>query len=351
VDVQAPRVRKKYVMACALALLSTSCGTLALSGGPEVSEGTIRQKSGSEYCLTNQCIYVTNSYGPPAIDIYPTNAHGKAKPIERIKGSATGLIGPSMVAVDANHNVYAANVNGYYQASITVYPAGEYGNLAPTQTISGPDTDMGIPNGIAVDSAGNIYVTNWFAGTPCVGSITVYAAGSNGDASPIAQIKGKKTRLCAPWGAALDTNGNIYVTSGRQYASAVYVYAAGSTGNVAPLAQISGTHTRLYDSTAVALDAVGNIYVTSNSDGTLVKFRAGAHGNANPLQAIDGMRTKLQFPYGIAVDSSDEIYTLDTTPRGRILAFASDANGDVPPVRVVRGTTRFGFNPSDIAIR
>jgi hypothetical protein len=341
-------VRKEFFTAGALALVSTSCGSPLSVSGPQVPDSTIRQKSTGAYCLTAQCIYVTDTSGP-AIDIYRTDEHGEAKPIARIKGPATGLVGPSVVAVDAHHNVYVANVNGYYQASITVYPAGEYGNVVPAQTITGPDTQMGIPNGIAVDAGGNIYVTNWFAS--CVGSVTEYASGSNGDSAPIAQIKGKKTRLCAPWGTALDANGNIYVTSGQQYSSAVYEYAAGSNGNVPPLAQISGRRTLLYDATAITLAALGDIYVTSNSNGTLVKYRAGAHGNAKPVQAIYGLRTKLQFPYGIAVDTTDKIYTLDTTPRGRILVFASDAKGDVPPIRVIRGTTRFGFRPSDLAIR
>jgi sugar lactone lactonase YvrE len=300
--------------------------------------------------LSQQCIYVTNAY-TGAVEIYRTDEHGVARPIERIKGLATGLASPEVVAVDGNHNVYVANVNGSYKASITVYPAGEYGDVAPTQTISGPDTQMGNPTGIAVDPAGNIYVTNWFPGSACVGTITVYAAGSNGDAAPIAQIAGRKTRLCDPWGTAIDSSGNIYVTGGQQYSSFVNVYAAGSNGNVSPMAEISGKRTLLYGPTAITLDTLGNMYVASSPNGTLVKFRAGAHGNAKPAQAIYGLLTKLQYPEGIALDSTGEIYTI-ATPQDRILVFAGTANGDVPPLRIIRANDRLNrHGDTDLVIR
>lgn len=311
----------------------------------------MRQSSNSEYCLTSPCIYVTSAYRPPSVDIYRTHQHGAAKPVESIKGPATGLSGPAAVAVDANHNVYVAGSNYQYESVVTVYPAGDYGNVAPTQTITGPDTQMGVATGIAVDSGGNIYVSNWFGGTPCVGSVTVYAAGANGDATPIAQIKGMKTGLCDPGGIATDSKRNIYVTSGQQYSSAVKIYAAGSNGNVRPMAEISGKRTLLYDPAGITLDALGNIYVSSDAAGTLTKYRAGAHDDAKPVQAIYGIRTKLQFANGIAVDPSDEIYA-NNTVRTDVVVFASDANGDVPPIRIIRRNRRSNLRrPTNIAVR
>lgn len=344
-SVQARFMRNTLFIAGALALVSTSC--VSSTSATAVPATAVRRDAASEYCLTAQCIYVTNGHGP-AIDIYSTDAHGESKPIARIKGPSTGLTGPEAVAVDANHNVYVADTNGSYKASIKVYPAGKYGNIAPTQTITGPATQLAVPNGIAVDSVGNMYVANFIAGTPCTGSITEYPAGSSGDAAPIAQIEGKKTRLCRPWGTALDASGNIYVTSGQQYSSAVYVYASGSNGNVPPIARISGSRTQLYDSTGIALNATGDIYVTSGD--SLLKFRTGAHGNAKPVQSINGLRTKLQFPYSTAVDARNEIYTVDGVPRA-VLAFASHANGDVRPIRVIRGNTRVLFHIFWLAIR
>jgi hypothetical protein len=340
-------------MVCALVPLLTSCSGSSLPGSHQEPESALRPNSGSAYCLTAQCIYVTNAYRPAAVDIYRTDEHGAARPIGHIEGPATELAGPSAVAVDADHNLYVAGADysSQYASAVNVYPAGQYGDVAPMQTITGPNTQMGIATGVAVDSARNIYVTNWFGGTPCVGSITVYAANANGDAPPIAQIKGAKTRLCDPGGIAIDPNGNLYVTSGQQYSSAVNIYAAGSSGNVRPMAEILGKRTLLYDPTGITLDALNNVYVSSDAEGTLTKYRAGSHGNVKPVQAIYGIRTKLQDAYGVAVDLNARIYA-NNTVRGNIVVFASDANGDVPPIRVIRRNNRSNLRrPTNIAIR
>ena len=58
------------------------------------------------------------------------------------------------------------------------------------------------PKGIALDTDGNIYVAN-FTGNN--GSISVFAPGSNGNASPIASIAGANTGLDGPDGVTLDS--------------------------------------------------------------------------------------------------------------------------------------------------
>jgi len=60
-------------------------------------------------------------------------------------------------------------------------------------TIAGANTGLSFPYGIAVDGAGNIYATN-----PIGNSITVYAAGANGNATPTVTIAGSNTGLNVP---------------------------------------------------------------------------------------------------------------------------------------------------------
>jgi 6-phosphogluconolactonase (cycloisomerase 2 family) len=174
-----------------------------------------------------------------AILIYAASAHGKATPIGTIAGSQTGLNGPFGVALDKSENIYIANKEN---SSVTVYVAGSTGNVAPTQTIAGTRTELDLPEQLALDSNSNIYVAN--ATSPSGnGSLTVYAAGANGDVAPTETIDGAKTELNLPGGIAVDSADNIYAAN--YTSSTITVYAAGSNGNVAPINTISGSETGL----------------------------------------------------------------------------------------------------------
>ena len=102
--------------------------------------------------------------------------------------------------------------------SVSVYAPGANGNIAPIAIISGPKTQRKLPQGIAVDSDGKIYVandgnledsvvdTNRFDDRPRgdpADAITVYAAGSIGNVAPIARINGPRTGLGHPMGIAV----------------------------------------------------------------------------------------------------------------------------------------------------
>ena len=100
--------------------------------------------------------------------------------------------------------------------SVTVYAAGANGNVAPVRTISGSATNLDDPEGIALDSDLNTYVVNAHNN-----SVTVFAAGANGDATPIQTISGSETGLNDPGGIALDSQRNIYVANyGQAHARA-----------------------------------------------------------------------------------------------------------------------------------
>jgi sugar lactone lactonase YvrE len=174
-----------------------------------------------------------------AIFIYAPGANGKVSPIGTIQGSQTGLDSPNGVALDTSGNIYVANIANN---SVTVYAAGSTGNVAPTQTISGARTELAGPHQLALDSSSNIYVAN-SAYDSGKGSLTVYAAGSNGNVAPTETITGAMTKLDEPVGIAVDSSDNIYAANSA--ASSITVYAAGSNGNVAPIDTITGAKTGL----------------------------------------------------------------------------------------------------------
>ena len=164
-------------------------------------------------------------------------------------------------------------------ASVFVYPAlgSSTGllNEAPTATISGSNTGLVSPEGIALDSSRNIYVADDSAASvfvyPALGSSTGLL-----NEAPTATISGSNTGLNTPYGIALDSSGNIYVAD--TLAASVFVYPplGSSTGllNEAPTATISGSNTGLSYPEGIALDSSSNIYVADNSANSVLVYPA-----------------------------------------------------------------------------
>jgi sugar lactone lactonase YvrE len=244
--------------------------------------------------------------------------------------------------------IYVANAS-YPTGSVTVYTKHADGNVAPVQTISGSNTGLVQPEGIVVDDAGKLYVSDFFGsggksddGPSQQGVVFVFAAKADGNVKPIATIH---DGLNYPDGVALDRTGNLYVANFQGcditvYAARTYklirtITSAGSIG----LCYVDG----------IALDGAGNTYVVdtnysghdvSSNPGFVLVFGPGANGRVLPIRVIAGPLTKLTAPYGIAVNSRGEIYVTNYAnrpPKPEILVFAAGATGNVKPVRTIRG--------------
>src|SRR5205809_8110329 len=125
------------------------------------------------YTTLFRSIYVANASTNDNITIYAPAASGNATPIDTIAGSNTGLNAGGALALDSAGNLYVAN---YYGSSITVYAPGASGNATPTTTIAGSNTGLSAPLGPPRDAAGNLYVVNSWSSSGST-SITVYTAG------------------------------------------------------------------------------------------------------------------------------------------------------------------------------
>src|SRR5437870_1165950 len=209
----------------------------------------------------------------------PTNGSGQATTLLTagttpgsavVAATSAGVSATAAVTVTglvAGKLLYVANQAGN---NILVFAAGASGNATPMATIAGGNTGLDFPYGVAHDGAGNIYATN--SGSSGVGSssITVYAAGANGDAAPIATIRGSNTGLNFPLGIALDGAGDIYVANFG--ASNILIFVAVASGNVMPIATITVASTGT--TTCVALDAAAHLYVTYFGCNNVLIFRS-----------------------------------------------------------------------------
>jgi 6-phosphogluconolactonase (cycloisomerase 2 family) len=229
--------------------------------------------------------------------------------------ATTGLTRPQELALDSKGKIYVADD---LAAEVFVYPAGSNGNDAAVATISGGNTGLNSPFGLTLDSSNNIYVADYGSelhGGNVPASVFVFASGSNGNVAPTTTISGSETGLINPFGIALDSSRNIYVAddgnSAASIAPSVIVFSAASHGDAAPLHVIAGTATGLNLPCGVALDSNDNIYVADFSAASVTVYAAGSDGDAAPLATISGGNTGLQGPCGIALDSSNNIYVSD----------------------------------------
>jgi sugar lactone lactonase YvrE len=271
-------------------------------------------------------IYVADN-GATSVFVYPALGSSTGLlnefPTATISGSNTGLNGPFGVALDSSRNIYVADCPlcvGSGNPSVYVYPAlgSSTGllNELPTATISGSNTGLDYPMGIALDSSRKIYVADNGAK-----SVLIYPAlGSNTgllNEAPGSLISTTMTTgLSAPQGIALDSSGKIYVADdggdANGYTASVFVYAAGSNANEAPVANISGSNTGLNSPEGITLDSTGNIYVADNSANSVFVYPALGSStgllNEFPTATISGSNTGLSNLWGIALDSSRNIY-------------------------------------------
>jgi streptogramin lyase len=269
-------------------------------------------------------------------------------------GSAARFYIPVGVAIDAAGNLYVAD--GVNQLIRKVTPGGVVTTLAGGSGAEegGTGSTAGIiqPEGIAVDGAGNVYVSNGFAEIIEKGAaVTLYTfttlAGNA--AAPVGSTDGtgSAARFNAPNGMIADGSGNIYVadygnnTVRKIMPGGQVTTVAGQAGTVGS-ADGMGSNARFNSPSWVAMDGAGNLYVTDFGNDTIRKITPGGMvstlaGTAGVSGRSDGTGNSAQFdgPSGIAVDSAGNVYVGDfynntirkITPGGAVTTLAGTPVG------------------------
>ena len=240
-------------------------------------------------------IYVSDN--TPSIRVFAPTASGNVAPTRVIAGPATTLSTPIGMGFDAAGNLYVADFSGGGGVgSIALFAAGANGNIAPIATISGASTGLNGAEGLALDGSGRIWVVNQNAP-----NVEAFAPGSNGNVAPAITIAGVNTGMTLatrPGYLALDSAGNIYVSIFA--ANTINVFAASASGNVAPIRSISGASTSLTFPLGVLVDPAGKLYVANNQGPFITEYAAGANGNVAPVVTISGAATGFDFPIGLS---------------------------------------------------
>jgi sugar lactone lactonase YvrE len=275
----------------------------------------------------------------------PQHNHPNGAGVTRTKwfrGSVDGpalsaqFAGPMAVAVDGMGNLFVADTGNHtirrvaISGEVTTFAglAGQAGSADGT----GSAARFSSPNGVTVDSAGNVYVADSGNGTVrkiTPGGVVSTLAGVAGDLRS-ADGTGNAARFVAPLGLVMDRSGRLLVGDGGFFdkrdrgGSVRRVTTDGAVTTIAGLPGAVGSTdgkgeaARFQAPADVAIDAAGNVFVADElnhairkitPDGTTTTF-AGAAGVSGTADGA-GSVARFNRPTGVAFDGNGVLYVAD----------------------------------------
>ena len=225
---------------------------------------------------------------------------------------------PHGVAVDASGNVFVADENNNRIRKIT--PVGMVSTLAGSGVSGfadaiGTAAQFNSPKALTIDASGNVYVADY--GNNRIRKITAagYVSTFAGDGTErCLDGIGTSAQLFTPDGVAVDSYGNLFAT---------LFYCGGlrkiNTGGV--VSRISTDPQGLYNTfhTGVAVDALNSVYISIDNNGhQSMIFKMAASGQGAIFAGTskgyqDGMGTeaKFEYPAGLSFDAAGNLFVAD----------------------------------------
>lgn len=247
-------------------------------------------------------------------------------------GAAARFNGPNGIGMDSSGNLYIADTSNAIVRKVTTGAA--VTTFAGAAEVKGNTNGIGSaasfqgPMGVVVDSSGNVYVSDnqshVIRKITSSGSVSIFAGAADSSGTTNSTNTPTNARFNQPEGLAMDSSGNIYVAD---KGNAVIRMINPSTGAVTTFAGTMGvqsyyngslTSSNFNQPTAVAVDSSGNVYVADTGNqvirkisGSLVSTIAGIPSNSGYADG-SGATAKFSSPQGLTVDTSGNLYVADT---------------------------------------
>ena len=252
---------------------------------------------------------------------------------------------PSGIGLDTAGNLFFADTDNNRIRKVTVSTgiittvAGNDKGDYTGDNVAATSTSLKFPLDVAIDTNGNIFIVDTGNArirkvTASTGIMTTIA----GSGIPSDKIIGPTTAatdfpIYSPYGVALDTSGNIYITGGptdpcvfKITASTGYISIVAGTGPSLGGEKgynydgILATTAKLSNPLKVAFDSLGNMYISDNDNERIRKVTVGtgmittvAGTGSIGREPYDGenanaLSASIHSPTGVAVDAAGNFY-------------------------------------------
>jgi sugar lactone lactonase YvrE len=249
---------------------------------------------------------------------------------------SAGLVSPNGIALDGSGNLYIADafnnrirkVTASTGIITTVAGNGTAGHTGDTGAAT--SAELNVPEGIAVDSSGNIYIADTYNNcirkvTAATGIITTVAGHTTGglcDASARAFSgdggQATSAKLNLPHSVSLDKVGNIYIADSWNarvrkvtVATGIITTIAGNGGNACTGSGGAPTSAQLWLPHTILVDSNNNVYIGNN--GCLDIWK---------ITAATGLITTIttgSYASELALDNSGDLYIASGFPNNYIV--------------------------------
>jgi sugar lactone lactonase YvrE len=256
---------------------------------------------------------------------------------------ATGFGIPHGTAIDSAGNLYVTDL---IDSRVLKVPRGTVGaNCTVTGSCASIGSGFVQPTAVALDSSGNLFVTD--AGTQSLYKIT--AAGAQTTvASGLTSAAG--VAIASDGSAYVAVSGSIkHVTSagavstfaagpaqpgGLALSSAGNLYVVDVSGNSVLEFALSGTQTSFASGfnapQSIAIDGAGNLYVADTGNNRVFALPSTGSGYACPASCTV-LAVTVTSPNGVASDAGGDLYIADTG-NSQVVKLAQDADFGASPV-------------------
>lgn len=250
--------------------VSTLAGSADGSGHADGPSATARfRRLAGVAVAPSGTVYVVDYWGHKVRAILPSGM------VQTLAGPEGGFSAPQDVAVDAAGHVFVADTGNAViwritpQGTVTAF-AGQHRKSGFADG-TGTAALFGQPSGLAIDSAGNLFVCDRSNQsirkvTPS-GSVSTLV-GTPGSPSLSADGPAATARLSEPTRLAVDTSGHVYFTQENGAVRKLSLDGTVSTlvgsGGPRGAARVPGDDDAFYHPNGIAVDAEGNVYVADN---------------------------------------------------------------------------------------